>query len=107
MNKSGKNVKINFIYSTIYQMLAIITPLITSPYVSRVLGSEGVGAYSYTYSIASMFALFGMLGVNNYGNRTIASCCYDKEERSGILIGTFLAWRNLKSLLREISSLRS
>lgn len=84
MNKSDKNVKINFIYSTIYQMLAIITPLITSPYVSRVLGSEGVGAYSYTYSIASIFALFGMLGVNNYGNRTIASCCDDKEERSGI-----------------------
>lgn len=65
--------KINFLYSFIYQLLLIILPLITAPYVSRVLGSEGVGIYSYTYSVSSCFAMFGLLGVANYGNRIIAS----------------------------------
>ena len=49
-------------------------PLITAPYVSRVLGVEGVGTYSYIYSIAYYFGLFGMLGVSNHGNRSIALC---------------------------------
>lgn len=79
----GKNnVKINFAYNSIYQILLMITPLITSPYVSRTLGSEGIGVYTYTYSIANCFALVGMLGVTNYGNRTIAAVQQEREKRS-------------------------
>lgn len=80
MGKSS--VKINLIYNILYQILLIITPLITSPYVSRVIGSNGVGIYSYTYSIANTFALIGMLGVTNYGNRTIAAVQNDRRKRS-------------------------
>lgn len=67
------NIKINYFYNVIYQILSMLIPLITIPYVSRIIGSEGIGIYSYTYSVAGGFALVGMLGVSNYGNRAIAS----------------------------------
>ena len=57
-------------------------PIITAPYVSRVLGAEGQGIFSYTYSIAQYFILFAMLGVSNYGNRTIAKNRDNKEKIS-------------------------
>ncbi len=76
------NVITNFLYNSAYQILLIILPLITTPYISRVLGADGVGMYSYTYSIASCLALVGMLGVNNYGNRTIAALQNERSERS-------------------------
>ena len=49
------SIKKNVIINTIYQLLIIIVPFITVPYVSRVLGPEGVGVYSYTRSIVSYF----------------------------------------------------
>lgn len=74
------SVKKNFIYQVAYQILAIIMPLITAPYVSRVIGASGVGIYSYTYSIASYFALFAKLGIHVYGVRAIASVRDNPEE---------------------------
>lgn len=65
-------IKKSFVYNAIYQLLAIIIPLVTTPYLSRVLGETGVGNYSFHYSIAGFFVLFIMLGLNNYGNREIA-----------------------------------
>lgn len=62
----------NFIYNVIYQIFIYIVPLITTPYISRVLGVENIGTYSYTYSIVYYFMLATMLGINNYGSRTIA-----------------------------------
>ena len=51
------SLKKNIIYNTIYQVLVIILPLITAPYIARVLGKNGVGIYSYTHSIANYFVL--------------------------------------------------
>ena len=62
----------NYLYNLIYNFLILFIPFLTIPYISRIVGVEGVGVYSYTYSIAYYFMLFTMLGVNNYGNRTIA-----------------------------------
>lgn len=78
------SIKKNFIYNILYQVLTMIIPLITTPYISRILGSEGVGRYSYAYAIAYYFSVFAMLGVNNYGNRTIAAISYDRKERSKV-----------------------
>ncbi|MES9760338.1 flippase [Priestia megaterium] len=78
----ARNIKSNFIYSFVYQILVVLLPLLTSPYLSRILGPNGLGVYSYTFSLATFFALFGMLGVNNYGNRTIATVQNDINERS-------------------------
>lgn len=75
-------IKKNFGYNMIYQVLMLILPLITAPYVSRALGVEGVGTYSYVHSIAYYFALCGMLGVSNHGNRSIAALRHDKAKMS-------------------------
>ena len=72
----------NFLYNVCYQLLIISIPLITTPYISRVIGPEGLGAYSYTNSVVSYFILFAMLGLNNYGNRSIAAVRDDKFELS-------------------------
>lgn len=72
--------KMNFIYQSAYELLIILLPLITSPYISRVLGAEKIGIYSYTYSIANYFVLFAMLGIKNYGNRMIAKSRDNREE---------------------------
>lgn len=74
------NLKRNFIYKSIYQILLIILPIITTPYISRVIGAEGLGTYSYSYSIASCFALICILGVGDYGSRSIAKVRDDKNE---------------------------
>ncbi len=76
------SVKKNFAYSVAYQVLTLILPLATSPYLSRVLGADGIGTYSYTYSIAYYFVMFAMLGVNNYGNRCVARVRDNRTELS-------------------------
>lgn len=80
MNKVAKN----YLYNLTYQILTLIVPLITTPYVSRVLGAKGVGIYSYTNSIIQYFILFGCIGLNLYGQREIAYVQQDKEKRSRV-----------------------
>ena len=75
----NESIKTNLSYQIIYRILTIITPLITSPYLSRVLGVEKLGVFSATYAQANYFILIAMLGVEYYGNRTIAVCNSDKE----------------------------
>ncbi|MEA5093495.1 MAG: oligosaccharide flippase family protein [Sedimentibacter saalensis] len=75
-----KSTAVNFIYNMIYQISLVILPLITSPYLSRVIGPDGLGKYSYAYSTAYYFYMFAMLGINNYGNRTIAAIRDNKNE---------------------------
>ena len=76
------SVKKNFLYNSMYQILTMIIPLVTTPYISRVLGPKGIGIYSYAYSIAYYFVIFVILGLNNYGNRTIAATKDNKLEMS-------------------------
>ena len=66
------SLKKNVSYNVIYQVLVVLLPFITSPIVSRRLGPDMSGVYSYTNSIAFYFILFGRLGIGIYGNRTIA-----------------------------------
>lgn len=80
MNK--KSITKNYVYNLFYQFLTIVVPLITTPYLSRVLGAEKIGIYSYTLSITTYFILFGTLGVAMYGQREIAYLQEDKHERS-------------------------
>lgn len=72
----------NYLYNVSYRVLLIITPLITTPYVSRVLGVEGIGVFSYTNSVVTYFTLFGVLGMNMYGQREIVYVRDQKQERS-------------------------
>lgn len=76
-----KSLKKNLIYQSAYQLLMVISPLITSPYIARTLGNEMYGVYSYYYSIAYYFGIFAILGLANYGNRTIAKAKAEGKER--------------------------
>lgn len=77
-----KSIKKNYIYNLTYQMLTILTPLVTAPYLSRVLGADGVGTYSYIESISSYFVLFATLGLTIFGQREISYVQEDREKRS-------------------------
>lgn len=76
------SLKKNIMLSTFYQVLKIITPFITAPYISRVLGVSKVGIFSYTSSYAMYFTLFGGLGTATYGTREIARVRNDEHKRS-------------------------
>lgn len=65
-------ISINFIYQTTYQILLVISPLITAPYIARILGPANNGIFSYTHAIANYFVVFAALGIEAYGNRSIA-----------------------------------
>ena len=66
------SIKKNFVYSTAYQILTMAVPFITTPYVSRVLGADGIGIYSFTSSVVAFFTMFAALGVMSYGAREIS-----------------------------------
>lgn len=80
MNKVVKN----YLYNLSYHILVLIVPLITTPYVSRVLGAKGVGIFSYTNSVVQYFILFGCIGLNLYGQREIAYVQHEKEKRDKV-----------------------
>ena len=79
---NNPSIKKNVIISTLYQILSVITPLITAPYISRVIGADGIGAYSYTSSIQMYFSLFAALGTAEYGLREISRARQNIEKRS-------------------------
>jgi O-antigen/teichoic acid export membrane protein len=76
------SLRANFIYNFISQLLTLLVPLATTPYLSRVLHEEGNGQYSYSLSIITIFLLFANLGFTTYGQREIARCQDDKEAKS-------------------------
>ena len=81
-----KNVALNYIY----QILIILIPIITTPYLSRVLLEEGtgsnIGIFSYTNSLVSYFIIFAALGTSTYGIREIAKKREQKKEYSRLFI---------------------
>lgn len=77
-----KTLTINFIFNLINQLLMVLLPLITAPYVARVLGSVGNGQYSYAYSVVQYFVVFSSLGFASYGQRETARCNNDIKRES-------------------------
>lgn len=76
------SIRKNYLFNLAYQVFSLITPLITAPYVSRVLGTSGVGQYGFTYSIASYIILIGSLGFTYYAQREVARLQGHKKEQS-------------------------
>ncbi len=79
-------IKRNYILNTMFQVLRLITPLVVTPYISRILGVDGVGIFSYTYSVQYYFSIFAVLGTIGYGAREIARH-RDEPERLSHLFG--------------------
>ena len=93
-----KSIKKNYIFNTMYQILLLVVPFITTPYLSRVLGANAIGVYSYANSMVSYFVLFACLGTGVYGQRAISYVQLDKEKRSRIFWETF-CFRLIMSLV--------
>ena len=74
----------NSIMMVLYEVLCLLVPLIITPYISRTLGAEGVGIFSYTYSIVSYFVILVQLGIKLYGRREIAKVNDNKKEYSKV-----------------------
>ena len=80
-NKTSRSLSQNLAAQLIYQMSLYLVPFITTPYLSRVLGSEMIGRYSYARSIASYFILAAGFGTATYGQRLIASLQADEAKQ--------------------------
>ena len=97
--KGTNQVKKNFAYQIVYRIITVLTPLITSPILSRALGAEKLGIFSATLALVSYFQLISMLGVENHGNRSIAAAQGDSNRQQSIfwniyavqLLSSFLA----------------
>lgn len=76
------NLKNNFYYSSVLTTAGYVFPLITYPYVSRVLGVTNIGICNFVDSIINYFVLFSMMGIRTLGIREIAKCQADKSEMS-------------------------
>ena len=76
------SLKKNYLYRVFYEILILITPFITTPYISRILGADGIGDYSFTHSVISYFMLFGALGTASYGTKVIAQARNDNKRTS-------------------------
>lgn len=62
----------NYAYNLSYQLLVIVLPIITTPYVTRIFSSKDLGTYGYFNSIVTYFILLATLGVANYGTKEIS-----------------------------------
>lgn len=83
-----RNLKKNYIFNLFYQILRLLTPVITTPYVSRILGADGIGSVSFTESVASYFVLLATFGIAAHGQREISYVQNEKTKRSVIFWNT-------------------
>lgn len=75
-----KSLKLNAFLNGLRSLLSVIFPLITFPYISRVLSVNGIGKYNFSNSIVSYFMLIAALGINNYAIREGAKYRNNKQE---------------------------
>lgn len=80
--KNRSNIKKNYFFNVVYQIIAAIAPLITAPYLARILGSSGTGVFSYSSSIVTYFTVLASFGFSSYGQREIAKCQGDIHKQS-------------------------
>ncbi len=78
------DVKKNYVFNLIYQLVTLIVPIITIPYLSRVLLETGVGKVSFADSIAAYFVLFAGLGSLTYAQKEIGAKNGNKIEESRV-----------------------
>ncbi|MDW3196179.1 MAG: flippase [Cytophagales bacterium] len=85
MSRTGmlkNSVKINYFYDVIYKLSNVLFPLVTFPYISRILAPEGVGTVQFGISLAQSFAVISALGIPVYGIKEVAKCQHDKQKLS-------------------------
>lgn len=79
------SIKRNFAYNALLNLSKVIFPLITTPYISRVLEPDGIGLFNFANTYAGYFALFAVLGIPTYGIREVAKIHEDKNRLSRLV----------------------
>ncbi|MBR7927758.1 flippase [Aerococcaceae bacterium zg-ZUI334] len=79
MVQKNKSITINFVMNFILTISTFIFPLITFPYVSRVLSPVGIGRINFVTAVVTYFMMFGMLGIPTYGIRAVAKVRDDQK----------------------------
>lgn len=74
----------NYLYSLSYQLISVLLPLITMPFIVRRLSDVGMGIFDFQQSVSSYFIIFGYIGLNIYGQREIAFCNDNETKRTKI-----------------------
>ena len=82
MEKKEKSIKFNLVMNMLLTTSAFVFPLITFPYITRVLLPEGNGKIAFANSVINYFSMFAMLGIPTYGIRACAQVRDDKEQMS-------------------------
>ncbi|KFZ27413.1 MAG: putative O-antigen transporter [Candidatus Izimaplasma bacterium HR2] len=77
-----KSIKKNLFYNTLLRMLNVIVPLITFPYVARVLTPVGIGKFDFSFAIVQYFILIAQVGIPIYAVRQCAKYSDDKDRLS-------------------------
>ena len=109
-----KSLKINALLNTLRSVLNIIFPLITFPYVSRILGADNLGIYNFSSSFVSYFILIAGLGINTYAIREGAKYRDNREEISNFssevfsinMLSTLIAYILLITILLLFKNLQ-
>ena len=86
-----ERLQLNMIFNIISQIVTVLSPLIITPKLSRVFGADYLGVKGYTFSIVYYFAIFGVLGLDMYGQRKIAVEKEDLDKRSKTFWSVYLA----------------
>ena len=95
MSKTTKNLFLNISY----QIFSILVPLITAPYIARVMTPHEIGIYSYSSSFAGYISVFMLLGISNYGSRTIAMNLQKTKLELSKVFWEMYAFQGFSSLL--------
>ncbi len=110
---NNKRIATNAILNTAKTVLGILFPLITYPYVSRILGVENLGIYTFSFSFLSYFLLIAALGISTYGIREGTQYREDQHKMESFvselfsinMISTIVAYILLFILLYAIPSM--
>lgn len=77
-----KSIKRNYLFNILLNVSSVVFPLITAPYVSRVLEPDGIGLYNFSGAYSGYFALVALLGIPFYGVREVSKIRDDKNKLS-------------------------
>ena len=90
----------NYFFTVLYQLLLMLTPFITTPYIARILKAEGVGTDAYVLSVVQIFIVFIVLSLPMYGSRQIA--IKKNQEEASVEFWSIFTFQLIVSILNLI-----
>ena len=96
------SIRKNFSYNLILTLCNYLFPLVTYPYVSRVLGVERIGICNFVDGVVNYFILFCSLGIGSYGIRELAKC-KEHPERRNFIFSNLIAFNFISTLIALIA----